>query len=271
MAHQIDNAPAKADGPQHNESKADLRRSTIVRTLMENGTAQIKDLAISLGVSLMTIHRDLNDLQDQGLVRRIRGAVTAEKSMLHESSYVFRARQFVDEKRRLARAAVAHIDPGNAVIWDDSSTTYHACDFIESVTPVTVITNAIPVIERLRDVADIELIALGGKYHRVYNGFFGLACEKAIQSYHVDVALMSTTTIQGLSLYTQDEQVLRVKQSMIRIARKKILLVDESKFHFSALNHVADLSVFDVVIVPQTVDERIIQYLQQNGINLELV
>ncbi|MDQ0323200.1 DeoR/GlpR family transcriptional regulator of sugar metabolism [Pararhizobium capsulatum DSM 1112] len=76
---------------------------------------------------------------------------------------------------------------------------------------------------------------------------------------------------QGLSLYTQDEQVLRVKQSMIRIARKRILLVDESKFHFSALNHVADLSVFDVVIIPQTVDERIIQYLQQNGINLELV
>ena len=264
-------APVNTDDLQQTESKADQRRATIVKLLMENGSAQIKDLATMLEVSLMTIHRDLNDLQNQGLVRRIRGAVTAEKSMLFESSYLFRARQFVEEKKRLARAAVAHIEPGNAIVWDDSSTTYQVCDFIEAVTPVTVITNALPVIERLRDIQEIDLIALGGRYHSVYNGFFGMACEQAIKSYHVDVALMSTTTIQGLSLFTQDEQVLRAKRAMISIARKKILLVDESKFHFSALNYVADLAVFDVVIIPRSVDAKIIDHLQQSGINIERV
>ncbi|EMS95626.1 putative HTH-type transcriptional regulator HI1009 [Agrobacterium tumefaciens str. Cherry 2E-2-2] len=254
-----------------NLSKTEKRRSEIIRMLMENGSAQIKDLAETLKVSLMTVHRDLNDLQDQGLVRRIRGSVSAEKSMLFESSYIYRARQHVDEKRRLARAAVRHIEPGNAVVWDDSSTTFQVCDFIEQVAPVTVLTNALPVIDRLRDVQDIELIGLGGKFHRSYNGFFGLACENMIRTFHVDVALLSTTTIQGLSLFTQDEQVVRAKQAMISIARKKILLVDESKFHYSALNYVAELSVFDVVLVSENVPADAIARMRQHGINIEIV
>lgn len=252
-------------------SKSERRRSEIVRILMEGGSAQIKDLAATLGVSLMTIHRDLSDLHDQGLVRRVRGSVSAEKSMLFESSYLFRARQNVEEKRKLARAAVAHIEPGNAIVWDDSSTTFHVCEFIEAVTPVTVITNALPVMERLRDIAEVDLIALGGRYQRGYNGFFGMACERAIRSYHVDVALLSTTTIQGLSMYTQDEQVVRAKQAMIEIARKKILLVDESKFHFSALNHVADLTSFDLVLLSRTVEVAIVERMQEAGVRLELV
>ncbi|MBX3570433.1 MAG: DeoR/GlpR transcriptional regulator [Rhizobiaceae bacterium] len=252
-------------------SKSERRRSEIIRVLMEAGTAQIKDLAARLNVSLMTIHRDLNDLQEQGLVRRVRGSVQAEKSMLFESSYLYRARQHVDEKRRLARAAVAHIEPGNAVVWDDSSTTYHVCEFIDMVTPVTVITNALPVMERLRDMPEVDLIGLGGRYHRGYNGFFGMACERAIRSYHVDVALMSTTTIQGLAMFTQDEQVLRSKQAMMEIARKKILLVDESKFHFSALNYVADLVGFDCVLISRSVSAETIARLRDGGVRVELV
>lgn len=264
-------ADMEPDGDMQHLSKADQRRAEIIRMLMESSSMQIKDLATRLDVSLMTIHRDLNDLQNQGLVRRLRGSVSAEKSMLFESSYLYRARQHVAEKRRLARAAVAHIEPGNAIIWDDSSTTFHVTDFIEQVAPVTIITNALPVLERLRETPEIDLIALGGKYHRAYNGFFGLACERAIRSYRVDVALMSTTTVQGLSMFTQDEAVLRAKQAMIEIARKRILLVDESKFHFSALNHVADLSVFDVVLISGTVEPSIIQLMRDGGVKLQLV
>ena len=64
------------DGEAHVLSKTDQRRAEIIRLLMESPSVQIKDLASRLDVSLMTIHRDLNDLQNQGLVRRIRGSDT---------------------------------------------------------------------------------------------------------------------------------------------------------------------------------------------------
>jgi DeoR/GlpR family transcriptional regulator of sugar metabolism len=252
-------------------SKTERRRSEIMRLLMKNSTAQIKDLANVLQVSLMTIHRDLNDLQELGLVRRLRGTVSAEKSMLFESSYVYRARQHGDEKRRLAHLAIRHIEPGNTIVWDDSSTTYHVCNVIEQVAPVTVITNAFPVMERLRDMRDIQLIALGGKFHRSYNGFFGVACENMIRSYHVDVALISTTTLEGTALYTQDEQVLRVKQAMLSIARKKILMADASKFNFSALNYVADVTAFDVVLLAGDVKAPEVARLRDCGVKVEVV
>jgi DeoR/GlpR family transcriptional regulator of sugar metabolism len=253
------------------ESKAEKRRVEIVRVLMENGTVQIKELTRKLNVSLMTIHRDLNELEGQGLLRRIRGVVTAEKSMLIESSYEYRARQKIDQKRRLAKAALRHIEPGNAIIWDDSSTTFHATEFINEVTPVTVITNALPVMEKLCKMPDIDLIGLGGKFNRAYMGFFGMACEMAIRTLHVDVALLSSTTIQGLSIYTQDEQVVRAKQAMIKVARKKLLLVDETKFHFSALNFVADLRDFDVVLLTGDIEASVIDKLRSAGVNVELV
>lgn len=252
-------------------SKAEKRRADIARLLMDRGTVQIKELTSRFAVSLMTIHRDLNVLEQQGVLRRIRGAVTAEKSMLVESSYQYRARQMVDQKRRLARAAARHIESGNAVIWDESSTTFHVTEFIGEAAPLTIITNALPVLERLRDVQGIDLIALGGKYNRAYMGFFGIACERAIRMLKVDVAIMSTTTVQGLSMYTQDEHVVRVKQAMIEVARKKILLVDETKFQFSALNFVANLSDFDVVLLAGDPEPAVLDKLRAAGIKLERV
>ena len=67
-------------------SKSDRRRARILQMLMSGTTAQIRDLAAELRVSLMTVHRDLAELEKEGLVRRLRGAVSAEKSLLFESS-----------------------------------------------------------------------------------------------------------------------------------------------------------------------------------------
>jgi DeoR/GlpR family transcriptional regulator of sugar metabolism len=253
------------------DSRQEHRRSEIMRILMDAGAIHVKELADRLGVSHMTVHRDLTDLQERGYVRRIRGEVSAEKTMLFESSYLFRSRQHTDEKRRVARAAARHLEPGNAIMWDDSSTTFHVVEHLEKVTPVTVITNALPVIQRLSTMTDVDLVALGGRYNKSFDGFFGIACEKAIRSYHVDVALMSTTTVQGLSLFTQDEQVVRAKQAMIASARRRMLLADSSKFTFTALNYVADVTDFDLVIVPNEVGQETVERIRAAGVKVEVV
>ena len=251
-------------------SKSDIRKGEILQLLLGGGQVLIKELAKQLDVSLMTIHRDLADLEANGAITRVRGAVSAEKSVLFESSYLFREQKHIAEKRRLAQAAVKRIDPGMAVVWDDSTTAFQVTEFIQEITPVTVLSNSLPVIDRLATEPDVEIIALGGKYNRGYGGFFGLQCEQAIRSYHVDVALMSSTTVQGTSIYTQDEQVVRIKQAMLEVAKKSIVLIDSSKFEYTALNKVADLRDFDHVIVSKDIDERRINELIQANVKLEL-
>lgn len=259
-----------SDRSNNEGSKAEQRQAGIVKALSEGATIQIKDLAQQLGVSLMTIHRDLTTLQELGIVRRMRGAVSAEKSMLFESSYQFRAHKHVEEKRALARAAIKHIEPGNAVMWDDSTTVFHVTEFIDEVVPVTVITNAFAVLEKLQTHPEVTTIALGGRYLRSFHGYFGIYCERAIASFRADIALMSTTAVQGLSLFTADEMVVRTKQAMMAVSQKKILMVDSSKFQHSALNHFADLTDFDVVIVPKSLDTAILDPLHQGGVKIEL-
>lgn len=257
--------------PRAQKTRAERRQNEILRRVIAHGSLQIRDLAEALEVSTMTIHRDLSELVRQGMVQRTHGAVSAEKTLLFESSYLFRARQNIEQKRRLARAAVRLLEPGNAILWDDSSTTYQLCDFIDQVAPVTVLTNARPVIERLHERNNIDLVAIGGRYQRAFDGFFGIACEQAIRSYHVDVALLSATGVQALSLYTQDEQVLRAKQAMIEVARKKVLMVDATKFGFSALIRVAELTDFDVVIVAAEAGEQTLSRLSDAGVTLQVV
>lgn len=257
--------------PDISASKAERRRSRIIQTLMSGASVSIRDLSETLGVSLMTVHRDLAMLENEGLVRRLRGSVSAEKSLLFESSYNYRSRKNLEEKRRLARAAVGCLEPGNAVVIDDSTTAFHMCEFLHEVTPLTVVTNAAPILERLRQEPEIDLIAIGGRYHPGYNGYFGANCEKAIHSYHVDVAVLSTTTIQGMSLYTPDEIVVRAKQAMLRIARKRILLADATKFQFSALNYVAEVTDFDIVILTGDVPKPSLDLFQEAGLRVVMV
>lgn len=253
-----------------NRSRSDARRTQILDLLSGGQQVQIKEIAEQLDVSLMTIHRDLNELEQNGAVSRVRGAVSAEKSVLFESSYYFRSQKQIDEKQRLARAALKYVKPGNALALDDSTTVAQVAEFIQHITPITVLTNGLGMINRLCTEPGVDVIGLGGKYHRGFNGFFGLQCERVASSYVVDVSIMSTTTIQGTGLFTQDEQVVRMKRMFLQIARTSILLVDSTKFTYSALNHTADLGDFDHVIISAETDPATLDALRAAGIEFEL-
>jgi len=251
-------------------SKSDARRTQILDLLSGGQQVQIKEIAEKLDVSLMTIHRDLAELEQNGAISRVRGAVSAEKSVLFESSYFFRSQRQIEEKKRLVRAALKYVTPGNALALDDSTTVAQIADIIQEVTPITVLTNGLGMINRLCTEPGVDVISLGGKYHRGFNGFFGLQCERATSDYIVDVSIMSTTTIQGTALFTQEEQVVRMKRIMLKIARKSILLVDSTKFTYSALNHTADLADFDHVIISSDTDPENLESLRTAGIVFEL-
>ena len=252
------------------KSKSDVRRAQILDLLLGGQQVQIKEIAGKLDVSLMTIHRDLAELEKNGAITRVRGAVSAEKSVLFESSYQFRSQKQLDEKKRLIKAALKYVSAGNALALDDSTTVAQIADHIQEITPITVLTNGLDMINRLCTEPGVDIIALGGHYHRGFNGFFGLQCESAISSYIVDVAIMSSTTIQGTSLFTQEEQVVRMKRAMLKIAKKTVLLLDSSKFNYSALNNIADLRDFDHVVISSDTDATSLEILSAAGIVFEL-
>lgn len=251
--------------------KSDTRRQSIMDFLMEAGTASVDDLASRFGVSKMTVHRDLDDLEESGFLRKVRGGASIQPSSLFESDFRYRQKQAGDEKRRLAMAAVAMIEPGQTVIIDDGSTAGGIAAHLAELRPLTVITNNLAVIQELAGLSGIALIALGGQYSKKFHGFFGLIAEDTLRSLRADIAFLSSSAIHGASAFHQDEEVVQTKRLMMAAAARKHLLVDHGKFGRTALHFLTDLKAFDTVFTGSELGPPVREALVAAGVSLTVV
>lgn len=251
--------------------KSDSRRQGIMDFLMDAGTASVDDLASRFGVSRMTVHRDLDELEENGFLRKVRGGASIQPSGLFESDFRYRQKQATEEKQRLAAAAVAMIEPGQTVILDDGSTAGGIAGRLSGLRPLTVITNNLAVIEELSGVGGINLIALGGLYSKKFHGFFGLLAEDTLKSLRADVAFLSSSAIDGASAFHQDQEVVQTKRLMMAAAARKYLLVDHGKFGRTALHFLTDLKAFDAVFTGRELEPGLREALDAAGVSLTLV
>ena len=248
--------------------KAEDRRHDIVELLVDAGTISLDQLARQFGVSQMTIHRDLDTLEGEGLLRKIRGGATIEASSQFESDFRYRARMAAEEKRQIARHAATFIAPGTSVMVDDGSTSQMLLPFLVEKRPLTVITNNLALIVGLSGQSGIELISLGGHYSRKFNGFFGVLTEKALEGLRADTVLLSSSAIAGQLAFHQDQEVLGVKRRMIASAAKRYLMVDHRKFGRNALHLLADLKSFDGIVTTDALSHDKAKVLQGADIKL---
>ena len=173
----------------------DVRHERIAEHVLAHETVSAKELAAAFDVSVMTVHRDLDELERHGVLRKVRGGATAQPSSLFESNVRFRLRTSTVEKEALARFAVEMVEPGSAVLLDDSTTALALSRLLPAVGPLTVITNYLRVLNDLSGQPGIRLIALGGDYSASHDAFVGVVCENAIESIRADVFFMSTSAV----------------------------------------------------------------------------
>ena len=117
------------------------RRERIAEIVLANESVSARDLASRFDVSVMTVHRDLDELERQGVLRKIRGGATPQPSSLFESNVRYRLATAKAEKETLARFALTLIEPGQAILLDDATTTLALARLLPGIAPLTVITN----------------------------------------------------------------------------------------------------------------------------------
>ena len=250
--------------------KADSRRQKIVELLIEEGTASLDLLCRHFDVSVMTIHRDLDELEAQGLLRKQRGGATIQSSIHFDSDFRYRTQLCASEKRCVAQRTAEFIEPGMSVMLDDGSTSQAIAPFLVGKSPLTVITNNLSLIADLGGLAGITVLALGGTYSKTFNGFFGILTESALQDLRADVALMSSSSIDGASAFHQDLEVVAVKRRMMESSARCFLMADHHKFERTALYLLARLDEFDGVITNSVLAKHKADALRRDGISLYL-
>ncbi len=260
------------DGSGRSGSEKVIRRQGgIVDFVFKHGSAAIKDLAELFDVSLITIHRDLDELERQGMLRKLRGYVTAEPSSLFDSNVRYRLTAAMREKEALARFALSQVEPGQSVLLDESTTALMVARFLPDKTPLTVITNFAMILNELNEVKGIDLICLGGEYVPSLAAFGGEVCQASLGAVRADVLFMSTSAVSDCVTLHQDQRTMAGKRAMMSSAKHRVLLVDHTKFGKVALHKLAPLQDFDLVVVDSGIEEAQLNQLRECVVSFEVV
>lgn len=248
------------------------RESVILEALERNGIVRLAELRERLGVTERTLRRDLQRLEEMGLLRRTRGgAVSTKHHAVEDPPAEIRLGQMVEEKRRIAAAAVSRIEKGARIILDSGTTTLEIARALPHDYDLSVVTNNVMVLTELAKRDDIELVLCGGSLRRTTLSIIGPYAEKLLSGVRADMAFVGVTAVTSeLDFTTSNLFEAEIKKEMIRAASYTYIVCDRSKFGKRDLARFAGPEDVDEVITDGGLDARWANELKRAGIKLTL-
>lgn len=241
------------------------RQKLLAEYVLNEGTAKVEDILKLVDASPMTIYRDLSELEEDRVIVRSRGEVTAVATSLSETSMKYRLTQENASKDSLAAEFEPYISRGTSILCDDSSTVYSVLRHYTHVGGLTIITNNWSIIALAGSVPDWELITLGGHYDRHLDANYGPSGVEMLKRVRADHAIISAAAISDGIVYHPYETVAEYKSLMLSASSQSHLAVTHSKFERTALHRVADTADFDNVFLDDGTSDEIIASLRERG------
>lgn len=238
------------------------RHRKTIELLERRGKVTIEELVREFGISAMTAHRDLDILQKQGLLRKVRGGAVSEsvtRASVHaldsEASWHDRARAALREKEAIAARAARELQRGMTVFMDDSTSCLPLVPYLARLTGITVVTNSLSLTRVLVDHG-LEVVMIGGTYRPAFDANVGLLAHDAIGRLRLDAVFISTPAVSGGECYHPDQDSVLVKRAALAVGDRRILLVDHSKFTRVAPYSFARLADFTLVVTDAATPEK---------------
>lgn len=248
--------------------KAAERNKQILEILSANGYATVKELGAALGVSEMTIRRDLKGLASRGKVVRHHGGAYGEEGLEHPFGQ--RQREHREAKQAIGAYAATLVQPGQALFLDGGTTALEVARHLK-VESLTVVSNCLPALQVLGRMENIKVIGLGGELLHDNQVFVGLDALESLKHLYADVAFLATTCLSlGHGLTNRNREESQIKRLMAANANRVVLLMDSSKINNRTFSHICDIDVIDTIVSDEGLGERDRQRLEQAGIRVEI-
>jgi DeoR/GlpR family transcriptional regulator of sugar metabolism len=231
----------------------ETRRQQILEMLRAQRSVSVAALEEQFAISSMTARRDLAVLARAGQARRTHGGAVLPDLAAHEDAFRHRLELEVDQKRRIAQAVVATLEPGETVFIDSSTTAWYVAQAITTAAiAVTILTNSLPVITLISaaDAPNLDLVALGGSFRSLTHSFVGPDVVRALRGYRADRLVFAVKGITADGHLTDAEALeAEVKRGMIDHAKTVVLLATAQKFHDRGRTVVGDVADVDIAYV----------------------
>ena len=235
------------------------RQHLILSRLRTRGAVRITALSKELGVSAMTIRRDIADLSDKGLLKRVHGGAVSTSALLSEPLFSVKSQMDIGLKDAIEREAVQYVAPGDVIAIGGGTTAYvFAQHLLESqqASGITILTNSIPVAELVQalESKDVEVIVTGGVTTRS-NSLVGPIADKVIASLRVNTVFLGTHSVsipRGFLMPNSLEAA--TDMAMMGIADRTVILTDHTKWSCTSLSLFARFDQVDTVITDDGLD-----------------
>ena len=238
------------------------RLQTLIQT---RGICGLETLARELHVSQSTVRRDIEMLEQRGLVKPTHGGVIwAGDGGQQGRPYEFDQRLDVsaEAKGRIAREARKLVEPGQTIFIDGGTTSYSFARELAGL-PLQIVTNSLPIASLFLNDDNVELVVTGGLLYPRYGVFLGPSAEQAIDSVHVTTLFLSAAALHRGVLYNQNLLLVESQRRMIRQAQRIVLLLDATKFARQTLSRLCDLAEMDVIVTDEAPSKDELKFIRE--------
>ena len=244
------------------------RRRRVFEVILARHTVAVTELAVLFDVSAMTIRRDLQALEEQGLVEAVHGGARSSLQSPFELSFAQRELVDAEAKRAIGHLAASLVADGEAVALDASTTTVQVARNLAGRRRVTVVTNGIKAAAELGHRPGIDVIVTGGQLHQTAS-LVGPFARATIEHLRVDCLFFSVTGITSdLMLTGPSDFDAEMKAAMIAIARRVVLVADSGKFGRESYVRVASLSAIHDVVTDNRLPAAWAEQIEATGASL---
>jgi DeoR/GlpR family transcriptional regulator of sugar metabolism len=248
------------------------RHQYILKRLQKEGSIQVAGLAEQLGVTSMTIWRDLQALEERGLLRRIRGGALSPEGA-QEPEFRIKEHHASAEKRRIAAyAATQYVGLGDTIIMEGGTT---VAEMLNHLKPerLTLMTNSLPILSRAYSQGKSwHLHASGGVLSPVSGNFVGPEAIRFFSGKHAQTFFMSATGLDpDTGALTDPNPVeIDVKRVMADCAKEIVLLLDSSKLGMRSMQEVLPLKRISAVITDKKIKPQDLRKLKAAGLKVDV-
>lgn len=246
------------------------RRQRVFEVVLARHTVAVAELADLFDVSPMTIRRDLQALEEQGLVEAVHGGARSSLQSPFELSFAQRELVDAEAKRAIGRLAASLVADGEAVALDASTTTLQVARNLVGRRRVTVVTNGIKAAAELGHRPGIDVIVTGGQLHQTAS-LVGPFARATIERLRVDWLFFSVTGVTDeLALTGPSEFDAETKAAMMLIARRIVLVADSTKFGRASYVCVAPLSAVHDLVTDDRLPREWAEQIEASGARLHV-
>jgi DeoR family fructose operon transcriptional repressor len=247
------------------------RQAWLVDRARAHGRVEVASTCAELSVAPETIRRDLNELERQGLVRRVHGGAVPVERLGFEGNIKRRAARNHAEKARIAHAAMRLLRNADSIYLDEGSTVQLFAEALQIDHPLTVVTNSLPAASVLAARPHVTVLLLGGRVRSKTLGTLDHWATRMLGDLVLDLAVMGTNGVSPeRGLTCPGPAVAAVKSAACEASRRRILLADHTKLGADSFVRFAGLSDLEAVVTDRAAEATHVHAIREAGVEVML-